>query len=58
MVWGYQGPGNAPKDSHSFAAFYDGDDLADGRVIPATISWLPAVAALICLGWNKVGIFR
>jgi len=33
MVWGYQGPGNAPKDSHSFAAFYDGDDLADGRVI-------------------------
>jgi hypothetical protein len=50
MVWGYQGPGNAPKDSHSFVAFYRGDDLADGRVIPATISWLPASGRTHLLG--------
>jgi len=42
VVWGYEGDGNAPRDSHTFAAFYNGDDLAKGRVRPGTISWLPA----------------
>jgi hypothetical protein len=42
VVWAFQGPGNAPRDSHTFAAFYNGDDLADGRLAPATISWFPA----------------
>ena len=40
VIWAYQG--HAPTDSHSFASFYNGDDLADGRVTPATISWLSA----------------
>ena len=40
VIWAYQG--HAPTDSHSFASFYNGDDLAEGRVTPATISWLPA----------------
>jgi hypothetical protein len=43
VIWAYQG--HAPTDSHSFASFYNGDDLADGRVTPATISWLPADGA-------------
>jgi hypothetical protein len=38
VIWAYQG--HAPIDSHSFASFYSGDDLAEGRVTPATISWL------------------
>jgi hypothetical protein len=38
VVWAYQGHG--PIDSHSFASFYKGDDLAQGRVTAATISWL------------------
>ena len=42
VVWGYQGAGNAPKDSHTFAVFYRGDDLAAGNGHAATISWLPA----------------
>jgi hypothetical protein len=40
VIWGYEGLGNAPRDSHTFATFYDGDDLAHGHVRPATISWL------------------
>jgi hypothetical protein len=44
VIWAYQG--QAPTDSHSFATFYDGDDLADGRVTPATISWLPATGTV------------
>jgi hypothetical protein len=32
---------NKPRDSHTFASFYGGDDLADGSVKSATISWLP-----------------
>jgi hypothetical protein len=46
VVWGYQGPGNAPRESHTFATFYNGDDFADGRVAPATISWLPATGVV------------
>jgi hypothetical protein len=53
VVWAYQGPGNAPKHSHTFAAFYDGDDLADGRVLPATISWLPTSGLPHLLGIEK-----
>jgi hypothetical protein len=41
VVWGYQGPGNMPKDSHTFASFYDGDDLAEDPMKVATISWMP-----------------
>jgi hypothetical protein len=37
VVWGYEEAGNAPRDSHTFATFYDGDALAKGRVTPATI---------------------
>jgi hypothetical protein len=44
VIWAYEG--QAPTDSHSFASFYDGDALADGRVTPATISWLPATGAV------------
>jgi hypothetical protein len=44
VIWAYQG--HAPTDSHSFASFYDGDDLADGRVTPSTISWLPATGVV------------
>ena len=44
VIWAYQG--HAPTDSHSFATFYDGDDLADNRVTPATISWLPATGTV------------
>jgi len=53
VVWAYQGPGNAPRDSHTFAAFYNGDDLADGRVAPATISWLPATGVVRRLGVER-----
>jgi len=41
VVWGYQGAGNPPRESHTFLTVYRGDDLAEGRVAPATISWLP-----------------
>jgi hypothetical protein len=41
VVWAYEGPGNMPKDSHTFASFYDGDDLADNSLKVPTISWLP-----------------
>ena len=42
VIWGYQGAGNLPRDSHTFLTVYRGDDLAEGRVAPATISWFPA----------------
>jgi hypothetical protein len=44
VVWAYEG--DAPRDSHTFATFYKGDDLAKGRVNPATISWLSATGAI------------
>lgn len=50
IVWAYEGDGNAPRDSHTFATFYKGDDLAEGRVRPATISWLPARGVVSLLG--------
>ena len=53
MVWGYQGAGNAPKDSHTFATFYEGDDLLDGKATPATISWLPATGIVRPFGVER-----
>jgi hypothetical protein len=53
VVWAYQGAGNAPRDSHTFATFYDGNDLADGRVAPATISWFPATGIVRPLGVER-----
>jgi hypothetical protein len=44
VVWAYQG--RAPIDSHSFASFYNGDDLSKGQVAPATISWLSATGVV------------
>ena len=29
VVWAYEG--DAPRESHTFATFYKGDDLANGR---------------------------
>jgi hypothetical protein len=48
VVWAYEG--DAPRDSHTFATFYKGDDLAKGRVNPATISWLSTTGAVPLLG--------
>ena len=53
VVWGYEGDGNAPRDSHTFAAFYKGDDLAKGRVRPDTISWLPADGGVSLIGTEQ-----
>jgi hypothetical protein len=42
VLFGYEGPGNKAVDSHTFAAFLDGDQLERGyRGAPPTISWLP-----------------
>ena len=30
VVWGYQGAGNLPRDSHTFLTVYRGDDLVEG----------------------------
>jgi hypothetical protein len=30
VVWAYEG--DAPRESHTFATFYKGDDLANGRI--------------------------
>lgn len=47
VVFGYQGPGNRPIDSHTFASFYDGDSLENGTAAePPTISWLPATGVV------------
>jgi hypothetical protein len=53
VVWAYQGAGNLPRDSHTFATFYDGEDLAGGHVTPATISWLPATGVVHPLGVER-----
>jgi hypothetical protein len=45
VVWGYEA-GSSPTDSHTFATFYRGDDLARGKVGPQTISWLPATGVV------------
>jgi hypothetical protein len=41
VVWGYEGQPNVPENSHTFATFYRGDDLALGQAGLATISWIP-----------------
>jgi hypothetical protein len=53
VVWGYQGAGNLPRDSHTFLTVYRGDDLAQGRVAPATISWFPADGGLRLVGVER-----
>jgi hypothetical protein len=53
VVWGYQGAGNLPRDSHTFLSVYRGDDLARGRVAPATISWFPADRGLRLVGVER-----
>jgi hypothetical protein len=53
VVWGYQGAGNLPRNSHTFLTVYRGDDLAEGRVIPATISWFPADRGVHVVGVER-----
>jgi hypothetical protein len=53
VVWGYQGAGNLPRNSHTFLTVYRGDDLAEGRVIPATISWFPADRGVHLVGVER-----
>jgi hypothetical protein len=50
VVWGYQGAGNPPRESHTFLTVYRGDDLAEGRVVPATISWFPTTGVVHLIG--------
>jgi len=42
-----------PGASHTFATFYDGTDLAVGRVDPATISWLSETTVFYLFGARK-----
>jgi len=53
VVWGYQREGNPPRESHTFLTVYRGNDLAEGRVAPATISWFPADGGLRLLGVER-----
>ena len=53
VVWDYQGVGNLPRDSHTFLTVYRGDDLAKGRVAPATISWFPATGVVHLVGVER-----
>jgi hypothetical protein len=53
VVWGYQSQDNDVVKAHTFASFYSGDDLANGRVNPPTISWLPSTGIV-----NPFGIER
>jgi hypothetical protein len=53
VVWGYQGAGNPPRESHTFLSVYRGDDLARGRVAPATISWFPADGEIRLVGVER-----
>jgi hypothetical protein len=53
VVWGYQGVGNPPRESHSFLTVYRGDDLMKGRVAPATISWFPADRGVSLVGTER-----
>jgi hypothetical protein len=50
VIWGYESLGNPPAGSHTFATFYSGDDLAQGQVRPATISWLPTTGRVHLFG--------
>ena len=53
VVSGYQGPDNDVVQSHTFASFYSGDDLAKGIIKPATISWLPATGVVQPFGSER-----
>jgi hypothetical protein len=53
VVWGYQGTGNPPRESHTFLTVYRGDDLAKGRVASATISWFPATGVVHLVGVER-----
>ena len=53
VVSGYQGPDNDVVQSHTFASFYSGNDLAKGIVKPATISWLPATGVVHLFGSER-----
>jgi hypothetical protein len=53
VVWGLQGPDNDVVDSHTFASFYNGNDLANGVIKPATISWLPATGVVQPFGSER-----
>jgi hypothetical protein len=53
VVWAYQGAGNPPRESHTFLTVYRGDDLAEGRVAPATISWFPATGVVHLVGVDR-----
>ena len=39
-----------PRESHTFLTVYRGDDLAEGRVVPATISWFPTTGVVHLIG--------
>lgn len=51
-VYGYEGPGNRPVDSHTFATFVSGDEIERRGVVerPATISWLPRTGVVVPIG--------
>jgi hypothetical protein len=53
VVWGYQGQDNDVVKSHTFAGFYRGDDLANGDLNPATISWMPSTGIIHLFGAEK-----
>ena len=53
VVWSYQAQDNDVVKAHTFASFYSGDDLANGKVNPPTISWLPSTGVV-----NPFGIAR
>jgi hypothetical protein len=53
MVWGYQAPDNDVVKAHTFASFYDGDDLANEKISPATISWLPSTGLINPFGRGR-----
>jgi len=46
VVWDYQSPDDDVVQSHTFASFYRGDEIANGIIKPATISWLPATGVV------------
>jgi hypothetical protein len=53
VVSGFQGPDNDVVQSHTFASFYSGNDLAKGVIKPATISWLPATGVVHLFGSER-----
>ena len=53
VVWSYEGTARLPQECHTFISVYDGDDLALGRVVPDTISWLPKTGNVRLLGASQ-----